>query len=319
MEDLVAGDSPEISVIMLTYNRENYVGRMIQCILGQTFQNFEFIIVDNGSSDNSGKIADAFARQDQRIRILHRSRGNIGSGRNAGLAAAVGRYIAFVDDDDTCTPDYLEFLYYLLKESNADIAICGATWCDRDERCVMGPEQALEMLFWRKNYNVAFPTKLFRRELFEHERFREDGRYDDIYLMPRIISEAAVVAYHGRSKYHFERHGNNNSAWTQNYKLLNAETLYEYLKVYQERTAWLSEKFPNGAGQWNYFNWSFMISMIDKITRFGLVDCYAIRDSLVARLKAVQNEFCCCPWIQPMEKKWVDQYIQEGAKDEISG
>ena len=126
-----------ISVIMLTYNREKLVGRAIECILAQTYRDFEFIIVDNGSSDRSGAVADEYAAKDSRIRVIHRERGNIGSGRNAGLDAAKGEYIAFIDDDDTCTPDFLQFLYDLAFENNADISICGATDKVFDEKKLM--------------------------------------------------------------------------------------------------------------------------------------------------------------------------------------
>ena len=79
-----------ISVMMLTYNREALVGRAIESILNQTYRDFEFIIVDNGSADRSGEIADAYAARDARIRVIHRARGNIGAGRNTALDAARG-------------------------------------------------------------------------------------------------------------------------------------------------------------------------------------------------------------------------------------
>lgn len=314
MEDMVA-NRPEISVIMLTYNREQLVSRMIGCILGQTFRDFEFIIVDNGSTDASGEIADDYAKQEQRINVLHCEKGNIGSGRNRGLDAARGKYVAFVDDDDTCKPDFLEFLYHLAEEAGADIAICGATWSNREEKCLMDAEQAMEKLLWRKYYNVAFPTKLFRRELFEENRFLETGKYDDIYLMPKMIAAAHRIAYHGRSKYHFERHDHNNSAWTQNHRLLDAETLQEYLDVYRQRTFWLSEKFPQSADKWEYFNWSFLISMVEKVTRLELTDCYEIRERLVAQLREHNDTFYHCPWISEQEKEWMNRYIRRMQED----
>ena len=95
-----------ISVIMLTYNRETLVRRAIESILAQTYLNFEYVIVDNGSTDRSGAIADEYATKDARIRVIHRERGNIGAGRNTGLDAAKGEYIAFVDDDDWAEPDF---------------------------------------------------------------------------------------------------------------------------------------------------------------------------------------------------------------------
>ena len=96
-----------ISVIMLTYNRENFVSRAIESILAQTCRNFEFIIVDNGSTDRGGQIADQYAARDSRIKVIHRERGNIGAGRNTGLDAARGEYITFIDDDDWAEPDFL--------------------------------------------------------------------------------------------------------------------------------------------------------------------------------------------------------------------
>lgn len=301
----------KLSVIMLTYNRESLEPRMIECILAQTLREFEFIIVDNGSEDRSGEIADRAAKRDPRIRVVHLPCGNIGKGRNAGLDLAQGEYIGFVDDDDLCESDYLEFLHRLIRESDADVAICGAVGAETKEKKVMTPQEALVTLFWRGKYNVAFPGKLFRRELFERCRFRETGKYDDIDMMPQVLSEAKRVAYDGTAKYWFERHGGNNSAWTQNHILLDAGTLREYLGVYDERTRWLSEKFPEEREQWEYFHWSFMLSMVEKVTRLRLEDCYEIRDQLVEEMRPARSQIAQSPWLQGFEKEWLEQYIRQ--------
>jgi glycosyltransferase involved in cell wall biosynthesis len=298
-----------ISVIMLTYNRETLAARAIESVLAQTFRDFEFIIVNNGSTDRSGAIADEYAAKDERVRVIHRERGNIGSGRNTGLDAARGEWVAFIDDDDWCEPDMLEFLYMLVAESGADVAICGATAKCFDEKRTYAAEEALIELLWRKRFNVQFPTKLIRRGLFDGVRFSEIAQYDDIELMPRILARANRVAYHGLPKYTFARHGSNNSAWTTDHRLLDAETLDEYLRVYSERTNWLSERFPNNAAYWRYFNLSFQISMVEKVTRIGLVDCYTLRDGLVAELRKHRNEFMNCPWILDFEKEWMERYV----------
>ena len=189
-----------ISVIMLTYNREALVPRAIESILKQTYRAFEYIIVDNGSADRSGQIADEYAARDNRIRVIHRQRGNIGAGRNTGLDAAKGEYITFIDDDDWAEPDFLEFLLNLLEETKADVSICGAAEKVFDEKKVMTAEEAITELMWRKKYNMAFPTKLFRRELMEKLRFPEEGAYDDIALMYKLLAGAKRVAYHGLPK-----------------------------------------------------------------------------------------------------------------------
>lgn len=298
-----------ISVIMLTYNREKLVGRAIESILAQTYQDFEFIIVDNGSTDRSGQIAEEYAAGDVRIQVIHRERGNIGSGRNAGLDAAKGEYIAFIDDDDWAEPDFLEFLLGLAEESDADVAICGAADKIFDEKKVMTAEEALIELMWRKKYNMAFPTKLFKSELMEDLRFPEDGAYDDIALMYKLLAGADRVAYHGLPKYTFYRHPGNNSAWTTDHSLLTPETLDEYLEAYRTRTEWLSEKFPGSGQTWRYFEWSFMISMVEKIDRLGLKDCGKQLTSMKGELQKHRDTFLRCSEILLFEKEWMEKYV----------
>ncbi len=314
MNELKTADegNAKISVIMLTYNREKLIGRMIDCILKQTFREFEFIVVDNGSTDRSGMIAEEYATTDSRIRVVHKEKGNIGSGRNAGLDVAHGEWIAFVDDDDTCEPDFLEFLYNLTHEG-VDIAICGACHNVVDERHIWIAEDALEEMFARKKFNVQFPTKLIRRSLFDKIRFDETAKYDDIELMPQIIAKADRVIYHGVGKYTFERHGNNHSAWTTDHRLLDANTLEEYLSAYQKRTEWLCEMFPDRSLTWKYFKWSFMISMLQKIYRYDLADCKKYTETITSELIEHRSEFLNCKQIQVFERKWLDKYVTSGA------
>lgn len=299
---------PAISVIMLTYNRESLVSRAIESVLSQTFRDFEYIIVDNGSTDSSGKIAAKYAAKDNRINLIHRKQGTIGSGRNTGLDAATGEYIAFIDDDDWCEPDFLEFLYTLAMENNADVSICGAADKDINEKLIMTPEEALIELMWRKRYNMAFPTKLFSKKLKEEIRFPENEKYDDISQMYRLLALANRVAYHGLPKYTFYRHESNNSAWTTNHSLLTAETLDEYLDNYRKRTVWLSELFPNSADVWRYFEWSFMISMVEKVNRLRLTGCDAQCEIMVSTLRRHKDDFVNSPYIQDFEIEWMRKY-----------
>jgi glycosyltransferase involved in cell wall biosynthesis len=294
---------------MLTYNREELVGRAIESVLTQTFGDFEFIVVNNGSDDRSGEIANMYADRDRRMRVLHRKRGNIGSGRNTGLALAKGEYVTFVDDDDWCEPDFLEFLFNIAIENAADVAICGATGREFDEKRVMQSEEALIELMRRSRFNMAFPTKLFARKLAEAIHFPENGRYDDISQMHHLIALANRVAYHGLPKYTFYRHIGNNSAWTTDYKLLDSATLNEYLNAYRVRTEWLSAKFPNNIMVWQYFEWSFMISMVEKIARFRLHECYPLKDIMIDTLRENKRYFLESKMILDFEKRWTEEYV----------
>jgi len=298
-----------ISVIMLTCDRERMVSRAIESILGQTYRDFEFVIVDNGSTDKSGRIADTYAAKDARVRVIHRVKGSIGAGRNTGLDAARGEYIAFIDDDDWAEPDFLEFLLDLLEENGADVAICGAADKTFDEKKVLTAEEALIELMWRKRYNMAFPTKLFRRELVEDLRFPEDGAYDDIALMYKLLAGAERVAYHGLPKYTFYRHGGNNSAWTTDHSLLTPETLDEYLHAYRTRTEWLSGKFPESAPAFRYFEWSFMISMVEKIHRLEIPGCEGQLVAMKRELRSHREEFLDASETLNFEREWMEEYI----------
>lgn len=298
-----------ISVLMLTYNRENLVSRAIESILAQTYRDFEFIIVDNGSSDRSGKIADEYAAKDDRIRVIHRDRGSISAGRNTALDAANGEYVAFVDDDDWVEPDFLEFLLNLLLENDADISICGAADKAFDEKKIMNTEEALIELMWRRKYGVGFPLKLIKRECLNGLHFPEEVKYDDIALMYKVIAVSERIAYHGLPKYNITRHENNNSAWTTNHSLLDARTLDEYLYSYRARTEWLSERFPNSAAVFRYFEWSFMISMVEKINRLHLQGCEKQLELMMNELSKHRGEFLDCPEILDFERVWVEQYI----------
>lgn len=107
--------NPEISIIVPVYNVEKYLKRCIDSILNQSFENFELILVDDGSTDNSGKIVDEYEGIDKRIRVIHKQNGGQGSARNRGLDIAKGNYIGFVDSDDWIHRDMYKCMYKFMK------------------------------------------------------------------------------------------------------------------------------------------------------------------------------------------------------------
>lgn len=311
---------PKISVIMLTYNREELVMRAIESILNQTLRDFEFIIVDNGSSDRSGTIADEYAEKDLRIHVIHRERGNIGSGRNVGLDAAIGEYITFIDDDDYAEPDFLEFLYKLAKSHNSDIAVCGSNKEENgevlpnliyvyDKLYIMNAKQATEAYLHRIHYNCAMPTKLIRREMFDKIRFSNTGSYDDISTTYRYFANANVVVAHGIPKYIFYRHAGNNSSPATKHHLLNPAQLREYITAFRERTRYISSILPKLVDLSQYSEWSYMISMVEKIHRYGLTNCDVPLEFMRGELRKHCNEFFDGKFIKDFEKEWMEKYI----------
>ena len=309
-----------ISVIMLTYNREKLLPRAIEAIQKQTFQDFEYIIINNGSTDNSAMICDKYAKEDSRIVVEHCTKGTIGYGRNKGLEIASGQYIAFIDDDDWCDPDYLEFLYEMIKEYQADVTICAAEKEEEGthafvgsekEKLIMTAEESIITLMWRKYYSTGFPAKLISSELFHGLKFLEGEKYDDISMMYKVLANAEKVVYQGVPKYHIYRHDGNNSAITTKDSLLSPDYLRDYRKAYRDRTNWLCERFPDQKDYWWYFDWSFQISMINKIISGDIASCRLHLEQMLVEMHEVKQQMLQSPYILDFEKEWMEKYIKE--------
>lgn len=116
---------PEVSVIVPVYKAEQYLDRCVKSILEQTYQNFELILVDDGSPDNSPSLCDEWAKNDNHIYVIHKKNGGASSARNAGLKIAKGRWIAFADSDDWLDRTALKTLYDLANQYNVPMAIGG--------------------------------------------------------------------------------------------------------------------------------------------------------------------------------------------------
>lgn len=112
-----------VSIIVPIYKVEQYLEECVQSLLNQTYKNLEVILVDDGSPDNCGKLCDEYAKKDGRIKVIHKENGGLSSARNAGLDIAKGEYIAFVDSDDCVSNKFIETLYRLCEDNDADIAV----------------------------------------------------------------------------------------------------------------------------------------------------------------------------------------------------
>lgn len=115
-----------ISVIIPVYNVELYLEHCVRSVMGQTYSNIEIILVDDGSTDGSGKLCDMLASEDSRIHVFHKPNGGVSSARNLGAQNCRGNYIAFVDSDDYVDSRYIEYLYDLILRYQADVAQCKA-------------------------------------------------------------------------------------------------------------------------------------------------------------------------------------------------
>ena len=194
-----------VSIIVPIYNGENFIDRCVRSVLKQTYNNIEIILVDDGSTDKSGKICDDYEKNYEQIHVFHKENGGLGSARNFGIAHANGQYICFVDCDDEVSSTYVEKLYFALCYANADISICGYEYWIDDIRSlckirenVMEYEEFIKCFLTGESlFNFAW-NKMYRKNLidrmpmlFEDRHCAEDMYFNALYY--KLIDKAAII------------------------------------------------------------------------------------------------------------------------------
>ena len=190
----------ELSIIVPVYNVEKYLRECVDSILNQTFTDFELILVDDGSPDNCPQICDAYAEQDNRVRVIHQKNGGLSAARNAGIEAARGNWLGFIDSDDFIAPDFYEKLYKAARDADADCAICGVQWTAEDGHPIETPdvlkaengfwtgEEILETIKNRMNYAwMIAVNKIYRHDIFETIRYPVGRLNEDVFVFAELF------------------------------------------------------------------------------------------------------------------------------------
>ncbi|MGN1420917.1 MAG: glycosyltransferase family 2 protein [Eubacterium sp.] len=155
-----------ISVIVPIYKVEKYINQCVDSIISQTYRDLEIILVDDGSPDNCPSICDEYAKQDIRIKVVHKENRGLMSARQAGLKVATGDYIGFVDGDDWIEPDMYESFAELIEKYNPDMAVCEFFYSSPNNKDVSN--QSLNKPFYNKSdlQSEVYPTMLFTGEYY---------------------------------------------------------------------------------------------------------------------------------------------------------
>lgn len=207
-----------ISIVVPVYNVEKYLPRCLDSILKQTYKDYEVVLFDDGSSDNSGKICDEYVAKNSNMRVLHSQNGGLSAARNRGRAASSGEYITYIDSDDVVSPDYLEVLYNLIQKNDADVSCCEFKFFSTDselvfdsttgnEKCLIGIQAASEMLYGKLHGSSACAI-LMRRDIAEANEF-SNGKYheDDLVSFKFYISAKKVAVTSKRMYWYYQRPG----------------------------------------------------------------------------------------------------------------
>lgn len=210
---------PDVSIIVPIYNGEKYIEDCVRCLLEQTHQNIECILVDDGSRDRTPEMCDYFASLDGRIKVIHQENKGLSMTRNAGIEAATGKYVYFFDVDDKIDSNLVADNYGLAVENNADLVLFGFRYYNVDEdRFVERPlphrfvgtaqeffEQYLIQTIDHEVFNAPW-NKMIKRELFENSQLRFDTRYpiyEDIIFAALLLQKTGKIVVNHKMYYDY--------------------------------------------------------------------------------------------------------------------
>lgn len=257
----------EVSIIVPVYNVEQYLRTCLDSILHQTLQDFELILVDDGSTDLSGHICDEYAAKHNCIIVRHKKNAGPNAARIDGIKLAEGQFITFIDSDDWIEPKHIESLVRSLKESDADIVQCSYFINKDNEQTYVKNEPSsyktkdLIIQFLRGNIHAGLPLKMVRKELFRAESFEfpKADFNEDLHMSISLLLNAKKFIYVPSSTYHYRMNANS---------ITNTRTKESRLKKYKE----------------------FVTNMEDIYNRLQLSNDKEIKNALLKRVNGHKRE-----------------------------
>jgi glycosyltransferase involved in cell wall biosynthesis len=196
---------PKISIIVPVYKVEKYLRRCLDSIVAQTFTNWECILVDDGSPDNSGKICDEYAEKDTRFRVIHQENQGVSAARNKGLDEAKGEWIGFVDSDDWIEPNMYEYLYSNAIKTKADVVICGFVGQSKTHiKKMCGTEEAQIFLFTPNGFGGFSFLRLINATKVQDIRFNPKLTYlEDVSFFYNLFKICNAVYWDNEPLYNY--------------------------------------------------------------------------------------------------------------------
>lgn len=246
--------SAKITIIIPVYNTKKYLGRCLDSILAQTFRDFECILIDDFSKDNSFEICETYAKKDERIIVLKNNE-NIGASltRKKGLDYAKGEYVQFVDSDDYIETDMLEKMYEKASAENLDIVFCDLIVRQEAENIYINADihnkSKLEVL---KSVGITINAttsslcnKIIKKQIFNEVVFPNTSYAEDKYMSLQITYYAEKIGYINAAFYNYVK----NSSSTSNNAKYELKRKTEHFDTYKNIVAFLTEKYGNGIEQ----------------------------------------------------------------------
>lgn len=252
MMDKEITEKPLVSVIVPVYNAEKYLPACLDSICDQTLQELEIIVVDDGSTDRSGEIADEYAAKDSRIRVIHQKNAHLSAARNAGLSIVKGYYISFIDADDWIDGEMLESMYRVAESESLDFIVTGVrVEYPRENRfyyqrvgsyITATNRKEIKELYFRLRevclFNYAW-NKLYRTSFLQTKKlyFTVEPPYEDESFNMEVFMNASSIGVLPDTPYCYMRY--DNGSIVASYKADLLEAYAEKCKIYSRFFSWL--------------------------------------------------------------------------------
>lgn len=265
--------NPLVSVIVPVYNVVNYLEECINSLIYQEYENIEIIIVDDGSVDGSGKLADIISETDERIRVIHNVNTGVSYTRNKGIDDANGEYICFVDADDYVTKDYVRHMLHLAQENDAEIVVTTRMFSNYDNQETKNivykeytPEEATELMMAYR-FPIGCYCKLFKKTLLDKNgiRFNEDLFIGEGFNFNVDTFQRTNKVISSNKKIYYYRRDNPTSAMT-NFSEEKCINGLKALEIMKKNLILNSEEISNS---WKYANWRTHSDFYDMIVLSG--------------------------------------------------
>ena len=239
----------KVSIVVPIYNVEKYLDKCINSLVNQTYQDIEILLIDDGSTDKSGKIAEDWAKKDSRTNVYHKTNGGLSDARNYGIKKASGSYICFIDSDDWVEKNYIERLLLKIYENDCDISICNPIYDfengvskikqkkNNKSNYIMNSEEAILELNNFRYFDMSACFKLFKKELFNNIKFPKEKYCEDFYIMFKLFDKANKIVYFNEYLYHYMQrkgsisHNNNNLR-------------YDFIYAAYQQMIFVEKKYP---------------------------------------------------------------------------
>ena len=274
-----------ISVIVPVYNvGKALIDKCVNSIIRQTYCILEIILVDDGSTDDSGRICDLWASMDKRIEVIHRENGGLSAARNSGTCKAKGKYILYVDSDDWIEDNMVEFLYRAMVKTNSDMSICGIystngekkvplLWFEKD--CVLTKEAAYAELIYNTKITSHAWNKMYKASIIKEFPFPVGKLYEDIRMMHTVFRACNKIAIVKDYLYNYYRRPESISSIP---KLHNR---IEFSKAFQDRYEYVLQKTPEYS--------DLVLSQMASSIALSLVQCEFSNEDIESHKKDLKE------------------------------